>query len=94
MALSAILQAVPREMLRGLAKHDTTKAVWDPIKTMRVSVDRVREAKEQGFRRQFESMRFKEGEKPEEFAMWLTAVVANICDIGGVMEDEHVACCP
>jgi hypothetical protein len=32
-------------------------------------------------------MRFKEGEKPEEFATWLTAVVANIC---GVMEDEHV----
>nr|CAH66624.1 OSIGBa0115A19.5 [Oryza sativa] len=89
-ALSAILQAVPREMLRGLAKHDTAKAAWDAIKTMRVGVDRVREAKEQGFRRQFESMRFKERETPEEFAMRLTAVVADIRDMGGVMEDEHV----
>ena len=89
-ALSAILQAVPREMLCGLAKHDTAKAAWDAIKTMRVGVDRVREAKEQGFRRQFESMRFKEGERPEEFAMRLTAVVADIRDMGGVMEDEHV----
>nr|CAE04657.2 OSJNBa0061G20.13 [Oryza sativa Japonica Group] len=88
-ALSAILQAVPRETLRGLAKHDTAKAAWDATKTMRVGVDRVREAKEQGFRRQFESMRFNEGETPEEFAMRLTAVVADIRDMGGVMEDEH-----
>ncbi|XP_066163729.1 uncharacterized protein [Oryza sativa Japonica Group] len=35
-------------------------------------------------------MRFKEGETPEEFAMRLTAVVADIRDMGGVMEDEHI----
>nr|ABB47448.2 retrotransposon protein, putative, Ty1-copia subclass [Oryza sativa Japonica Group] len=89
-ALSAILQAVPREMLRGLAKHDTAKAAWDAIKTMRVGVDRVSEAREQGFRRQFEAMRFKDGETPEEFAMRLTAIVADMRNMGGVMEDEHI----
>nr|CAE04465.3 OSJNBa0029L02.6 [Oryza sativa Japonica Group] len=89
-ALSAILQAVPREMLRGLAKHDTAKAACDAIKTMRIGVDRVREANEQGFRRQFEAMRFKDGETPEEFAIRLTAIVADIRDMGGVMEDEHI----
>ncbi len=89
-ALSAILQAVPREMLRGLAKHDTAKAAWDAIKTMRVGVDRVSEAREQGFRRQFEAMRFKDGETPEEFAMRLTAIVADMRNMGGVTEDEHI----
>jgi hypothetical protein len=89
-ALSAILQAVPREMLHGLAKHDTAKAAWDAIKTMRIGVDRVREAKEQSFRRQFEAMRFKDAETLEESAMRLTAVVADIRDMGGVMEDERI----
>jgi hypothetical protein len=35
-------------------------------------------------------MRFKDGETPEEFAMRLTAVVADIHDTGGVVEDEHI----
>jgi hypothetical protein len=44
--MAALLQAVPKEMLRPLSKKDTAKEVWDAIKTMRVGVDRVREVRE------------------------------------------------
>lgn len=89
-ALAAILQAVSKEMLRPLAKKDFAKAAWDAIKLMRVGVDRVREAKEQAFRQQYEAMRFKAGETAEEFSLRLTSVVTGIRDMGGMLDDEHM----
>ena len=46
-ALGAILRSVPPEMVTVLAAKDNAKAAWDTIKTMRIGVDRVREARRQ-----------------------------------------------
>lgn len=44
-ALGAILSSVPPEMVELLAAKDNAKIAWDTIKTMRVGVDRVHEAR-------------------------------------------------
>ena len=45
LALEAILHGVPPEMVPTLAGKATAKEAWDTVKTMRLGVARVREAK-------------------------------------------------
>ena len=51
LALSAILRAVSPDMLSTLAVKDTAKQAWDAVKTMRMGVERVREANAQKLRK-------------------------------------------
>jgi hypothetical protein len=77
-ALAALLRAVPPEMVRTLAAKDCAKTAWETIKTMRLGSDRVREAKAQTRRREWEDLRFKSGESIEDFAMRLTAIMGDL----------------
>ncbi|BAH94919.1 Os10g0459550 [Oryza sativa Japonica Group] len=90
MALSAILRAVPPEMLPTLAVKDTAKEAWESVKTMRVGVARVREAKAQTLRNEFELIRMKESESVDEFSMRLNAIVNNLRMLGDPLEEEKV----
>ncbi|KAK1648821.1 hypothetical protein QYE76_066626 [Lolium multiflorum] len=61
-ALAALLRAVPPELVRTLAAKDCAKTAWETIKTMRLGTGRIREAKAQTRRREWEELRFKTGE--------------------------------
>ena len=63
-ALGAILSSVPPEMVQPLAAKDDAKIAWDTIKTMRVGVDRVREARRQRLRKDFDNLQFKPRSPP------------------------------
>jgi hypothetical protein len=89
-ALAALLRAVPPELVRTLAVKDCTKTAWEAIKTMRLGCERVREAKAQTRRREWEHLRFKAGETIEEFAIRLTAIV-NDLELLGDPVDEYKA---
>ncbi|XP_051230150.1 uncharacterized protein [Lolium perenne] len=77
-ALGVILRGVPPEMLRTLAVKSTAKEAWDTLKTMRLGCERVREARAQTRRTEFENIRFKDGEKVEQFAMRLTGIMHDL----------------
>jgi hypothetical protein len=47
LAMAAILRSVPSEMLGSLAHKRTAQSAWAAVKTVRVGVDRVREANTQ-----------------------------------------------
>jgi hypothetical protein len=90
-ALGTILGAVPPEMLRSLAVKDTAKEAWDALKTLRLGSERVREARAQTRRSEFENLRFKDGEKVEQFAMRLTGIMHELEVLGdGVGEHKAV----
>jgi hypothetical protein len=89
-ALGIILRGVPPEMLRTLAVKSTAKEAWDTLKTMRLGCERVREARAQSRRTEFENIRFKDGEKVEQFAMRLTGVMHDL-EILGDRVTEHKA---
>jgi broad specificity phosphatase PhoE len=89
-ALAALLRAVPPEMVRTLAAKDCAKTAWETIKTMRLGSDRVREAKAQTRRREWEDLRFKSGESIEDFAMRLTAIMGDL-ELLGDPVDEYKA---
>jgi transposase InsO family protein len=89
-ALSALLRAVPPELVRTLAAKDNAKAAWDMLRTLRVGAERVRDAKAQTRRREYDRLAFKEGESVEDFALRLSTILADL-EILGDPEDEHKA---
>ena len=79
-ALQIILIGVPPEMILVLAAKDSAKKAWETIKTLRMGSERAREAKAQVRRREFEDLRFKEGEPVEDFALRLSgSLPISIC---------------
>ncbi|XP_020585663.1 uncharacterized protein LOC110028241 [Phalaenopsis equestris] len=75
MALVAIYQALPEDVLLMVAEKDSAKQAWETLKTMHVGVERVKEAKVQTLRTHFEAIRMKDGETVDDFAMKLTSIV-------------------
>ena len=45
MALAAIYQVIPKDILLMLVEKDSAKAAWETLQTMHVSVEHVKEAK-------------------------------------------------
>lgn len=72
--MSVLLWAVPPELIRMLGGKETAKEAWD-TQIMRAGVKRVREAKAQTRRTQFENLVFKDGEGVESFDIRITAIV-------------------
>jgi transposase len=65
-------------MVPVLAAKDNAKAAWDAIKVMRVGVDRVREARRQKLRKDFENLEFKSGEGIEDFSLCISSVLSEL----------------
>ncbi|XP_071685113.1 uncharacterized protein [Lolium perenne] len=89
-ALSALLRAVPPELVHVLAAKDNAKAAWDTIKTLRVGAERVRDAKAQTRRRDYDRLAFKDDETVETFALPLSTILSDL-EMLGDPEDEPKA---
>ncbi|XP_074342368.1 uncharacterized protein LOC141679904 [Apium graveolens] len=89
-ALAAIYQRLPEDILLTIAEKETAKEVWEAIKTMCVGVERVKEAKVQTLKGEFESLMMKDSEKIEDFCFKLSGIVTNIRVLGEAMEESSV----
>jgi hypothetical protein len=88
--LAALLRAVPPEMQAGLARKDSAYDAWEAIKTIRVGVERVKEANAEKLCREFSEMAFKPGELVEEFTLWLQAVANQLRVLGDDVLDKSI----
>jgi hypothetical protein len=68
-SLEAITLGVPEELHGSIASKATAKAAWDALKKMHLGVDRVRQARANTLRRQFQDLKFKDGETVDEFGV-------------------------
>lgn len=89
-ALAVIYQGVPDDMLLTIAEKKTSKEAWEAIKTMCLGADKVRKAKAQTLKSEFESLRMKETEQLDDFCMRLNGLVTNIRALGEKIEEEYV----
>lgn len=55
-AMAAIFQAIPEDILLSLAEKKTAKETWMAIKTMCLGAERVKQAKVQTLKAEFESL--------------------------------------
>jgi hypothetical protein len=69
MALDAIYNAVPVEMLSTIMTKDTVVEAWESIKTMCIDDECIRKASTQKVRCEYEMLAFRDGECMEDFAM-------------------------
>ena len=60
------------------------------MKTMRMGVERVREANAQKLRKEFEDIEFMDGESVDDFSMRITGLVHNLRILGDTLEEEKV----
>nr|GEV01277.1 hypothetical protein [Tanacetum cinerariifolium] len=90
MALAAIYQGIPEDVLLMLADKDTTKKAWETLRTMHMGAERVKEAKVQTLRSDFEVIRMKESESVDEFSMRLNTIVTGIRSLCDTIEEITV----
>lgn len=62
MALAAIDQGIPEDMLFMVSEKETTKAIREALKIMHIGVERVKDAKVQNLKRKFEGLCMNESE--------------------------------
>lgn len=89
-ALAAIYQGIPEDMLLSLAEKKTAKDAWEAIKIMCLGSDRVKKAKVQTLKAEFESLRMKDTEQLDDFCMKLNGLVTNIRALGEAIEEAYV----
>ncbi|KAL9671093.1 hypothetical protein QQ045_008659 [Rhodiola kirilowii] len=90
MAMAAIYQGVPEDVLLAIAEKQTAREVWETLKTMHLGAERVKSAKVQTLRTEFEILRMKDSDSLDEFAMKLSSLVNRIRGLGQQTEEVHV----
>ena len=64
------------------------KEVWDSLKARFVGAERVRDARLQTLKAEFDALRMKEEESIDEFAGRLTVMSVRYINLGGSLEDS------
>ncbi|CAN6305415.1 unnamed protein product [Urochloa humidicola] len=92
LAMETILKAVPSELVRplGSAEDAMAKKVWEKLKTMWLGNERIREARAQQLRREYEAIAFRDGETVEDFGLWLQEMVSQLVVLGDTIEEKEV----
>jgi hypothetical protein len=89
-AFAAIAQAVPDAVFMTISQKDTAKEAWDTIKEMHVGDSRVKKARVQALRREFDWLSMNESEGVGEFALKLTSMVNEMRALGSKIQDITV----
>lgn len=90
-ALETIALGVPLELQGSIANKLTAKIAWDSLKKMHLGVDRVRQARANTMRHEFDTLKFKDGETVDDFGVCICDL-ANQPEVldAGYMEPEIV----
>jgi hypothetical protein len=87
-AKAHLLQCIPDDLLMQVAGKATGKEVWDTLKALFVGEDRVKDARLQTLRSEFDSLRMKEGDSIDHYAGVLSGMVVRYGSLGGSLGDQ------
>lgn len=89
-AMAMIYQGILEDVLLSLAEKKSAKDVWEAIKTLCQGADRVKKAKIQTLKSEFEGLCMKDSESVDDFHMRLNGLVTNIRALGEDMAESYV----
>lgn len=89
-ALAMVYQGIPEDIILSVTDKKTAKEAWEAIMTLCQGADRVKQAKIQTLKAEFESMTMKENESIDDFGMKLHGLVTNIKALGETMNEAYV----
>jgi hypothetical protein len=90
LALAAILHAVPADMLGSLVRKRTARSAWEAVKTVRVGVQRVRDANAKQLLKEFNDINFKAGESVGDFSLRIVGLANQVRTLGWNLTDAEV----
>lgn len=77
-------------MLLSLAEKKTAKEVWEAIKTLCQGADRVKKARIQMLKSEFEALSMRENKQVDDFQLRMNGLVINIRALGEEMDEQYV----
>ncbi|XP_074363725.1 uncharacterized protein LOC141704380 [Apium graveolens] len=83
-------QGIPEEYLLSIAEKKIAKDAWEAIKTMSQGADKVKQAKVQTLKAEFESLTMKDADQIDDFYMKINGIVSNIRAIGEPVAESYV----
>ncbi|XP_074378634.1 uncharacterized protein LOC141720181 [Apium graveolens] len=90
MALSAIYHGIPEEILLSIADKKTSKEGWQAVKTICQGADRVKKARIQTLKTEFEFLNMKDTELIDDFCVKLNGIVTNIRALRESIDEAYV----
>lgn len=90
MALAAIYQGIPEDLLLSLSEKKSAKEAWNALKMMFMGADRVKAARIQTLKAEFESLIMKDSEGVDEFAAKVNHLVSTMRTLGDKVEEAYV----
>uniref|UniRef100_A0ACD5UVV1 Uncharacterized protein n=1 Tax=Avena sativa TaxID=4498 RepID=A0ACD5UVV1_AVESA len=90
MAMTIISQGIDDETLLRVAEKETAAEVWAALRSMHVGAERVREARIQSLRSDFDALKMSCAESVDDFAAKFTTLVGRIRELGDPMEEKYV----
>lgn len=89
-ALAVVYQGIPEDILLAIAERKTSKEAWEAVNTMSLGADKVKKAKAQTPKGEFEALKMEETEPLDEFYMKINSLVTNIRALGETLEKAYV----
>jgi hypothetical protein len=86
-AKAHLLQCLPDDLLMQVAGKKTRKEVWDSLKARYVSEERVKDARLQTLKSEFNNLRMKENESVDSYAGKLSTMAVKYASLGGSLDD-------
>ena len=90
MALELISKAVPTEMMGTMANKASAKVAWDAIRRIHVGIERVRKAKANTLRREFDSLKFRDRETVDDFDIRINGLANQLTVLGSGYTEEEI----
>ncbi|GKA84219.1 zinc finger, CCHC-type containing protein [Tanacetum coccineum] len=85
-----IYQGILEDLLLSLSEKKSAKEAWEALKTMFMGADRVKTARIQTLKAEFESLNMKETEGVDEFAVKVSNIVSTMRALGDTVEESYV----
>lgn len=86
-AKAHLLQCLPDDLLMQVATKKTGKEVWESLKARFVGAERVREARLQTLKSEFDALRMKEDEQLDQYVGKLMGMSVKYGNLGGTLGD-------
>lgn len=90
MAIALIFQSIPEALILQVGELDTAKKVWDAIKARHLGADRVREARLQTLKAEFDRLKMKETESIDDFVGKLSEISSKSAALGENLDEPKL----
>ncbi|WP_203255426.1 retrotransposon gag domain-containing protein, partial [Klebsiella pneumoniae] len=90
LAKATIFNVIPEDILFLVSKKESAHEVWEALKTMFLGADRVKSARVQTLKEEFDALKMRSTESIDDYAIKVGALVSKIRELGDMMEDSVV----